>query len=59
MELTEQQIKNAKNWIALHKEHVTKLIEQENIEYAPSKEDASQPALWKPAYWRWFINKHL
>jgi len=59
MELTNEQIKNAKNWIAKHKEHVSKLIEQDTQEYAPSIEDASQPELWKPAHWRWFIVNNL
>jgi hypothetical protein len=59
MELTEEQKTNAKNWLSQHKDHVSKLIEEEHIEYAPSLEDASHPELWKPAHWRWFIMNNL
>jgi hypothetical protein len=53
----------AARWYLDHKKHVDRLIAAETNAYEPSDAtyhmggDAHDPALWKPAHWRWFIQE--
>lgn len=45
-------------WFAGHREHVNRLIldaENEDVMFAPCKEDFRHPELWKAGSWRWLF----
>jgi hypothetical protein len=46
-------ISKALRWRIDHREHVERLEASTTSVFAPSKEDASHPELWKAASWRW------
>lgn len=57
MHLTKLQIDKAKIWLSDHRVHVLELIKHDgSFSYPPDDiEDMNNPALWKGAHWRWFI----
>lgn len=56
--LTEKQLARAIEWYDKHTEFVDRIVEAEtDIAFPPSKEDASNPALWKAGSWKWFLEK--
>lgn len=59
MELTEEQKQKASEWYKKHSNHIINLFESAEKAYAPSKEDASFPELWKPEHWAWYMITHI
>lgn len=51
-------IEHAYQWYEEHKEHVEFLIKDEMFKVEPSKEDATNPALWKSIHWVWFFDNY-
>lgn len=56
MELSNEQIQKAKEWFALHKDHVKEMTKFASVPYAPTdNEDKNNPTLWKAEHWWWFL----
>jgi len=50
------QIERAKQWRNAHCNHVAMMIgDGDDNVFPPSGADRANPALWKPAHWRWFV----
>ena len=50
-------VERARIWYRAHREHVDLLVAISDAGgYPPSGSDISQPELWKPAHWRWFLH---
>lgn len=60
MKLTDEQVKAASAWYKSHSNHVRNIISDEVIlhAYPPSEEDITNPSLWKPFHWIWFLQNH-
>jgi hypothetical protein len=54
--LTLRQIGRAFVYFSNNSGYVWNLIKSGDILFAPSKEDRSNPYLWKAGSWRWFIS---
>lgn len=59
MEYTDEQITNGKEVYFKHKQHVDGLVKNEISSYPCALEDRSQPLLWKPQHWNWFLKKYI
>jgi hypothetical protein len=60
--MNKEQKEKATEWFRAHESHVMKLIlsdDADRMSYPPTKEDISQPAVWKPAHWNWFLTNYL
>lgn len=55
-QLGAKQILRAAQWYQDHKTHVDELVKTVSIAYPPTdNEDKANPALWKAAHWKWFL----
>ena len=55
--LSPSQISRVEEYYKLHKDHVDKMMDNEEIMYEPSESlDKNDPSLWKPQYWNWYFN---
>ena len=56
MEISNEQIQKAKEWFALHKDHINKITKEMITCYPPTdNEDKNNPSLWKASHWLWFL----
>lgn len=52
-------LKRALKWFSEHRVHVAAItfISDPSKSYPPSGSDCSQPELWKPDHWNWFLGR--
>lgn len=53
--LTHDQYDMAFDWCGMHLMHIGRAIDNLTSGYPPSVEDKSNPRVWKPEHWFWFL----
>lgn len=54
--LSDEQLKNGSDYYKRHKIFIERCVKVEVHTYPPTdNEDKSNPRLWKPAHWKWFL----
>lgn len=53
--MTKEQIEFAQDFLDDHKKHVLSITKDVNLATDVPTEDMSNPILWKPTHWNWFI----
>ena len=54
-----RQLESADMWYCLHKNHVNKLYYLADKSFPPTlTEDKNNPALWKAAHWKWYLDNY-
>lgn len=56
--LTADQKLKALLWLKQHRKHVYEMVFHTKNKYPPTEiEDKNNPRLWKPEYWKWFLEE--
>lgn len=61
-DLSDEQLEEARRFYDNHKNWIHKIMKEPDNEneYPPTEvEDKNDPRLWKPQYWKWFVNNIL